>query len=1048
MCTWLLILAANLLSFDSTPHDAAQVRCEPRPGANVANTFEELHHLLDEGSSSEVVLDATSDVFTWERELTVTRNITIRPAGRTTSIRSDCDKDICPRLMRISHGAHVTLCGMQITAFRPFFDKALVLNYGGEMQKPIRMEDDDMMFVTIAGRHQFDGIQRNTSGAAFRLANGSLAMVDCTIHGFFTGPSGTGGAIHVDGGGLLTLTRSHLSNNHARTGSDKSIIPLRGGHGGAISISRGGAVSLLDCTLRRNSARMGAGGAVCSLAGNTRLAMRNTTFVSNSALVGGAIFFSADPTELASQPHPDEASPLLVEGSQPLPHGTPSLLVDGCYFGANTVFTGGAAITVAPPAVMRFLVYREIISPKVLSNFIAEARTMESWAQADLLVTVNASLRNMTAFPYDASWPTALDLLRRQHTSSTDEMTLTYLDASSKTSVVGYSSRFVEYMEDFKYEVNRKNNSHGNESRASSDASGGASDQAYELPPVGKIIDSQFDARESRKHTVAIATSLPIEWSCPRGRYAVRLAAFANGFEGCPFACEPGTFDAGISPGVAGACSECPAGFYCPELGAVVPLPCPAGSHQNLTGADSSDSCVLCGPATYSAEAGNSNASCAPCPAGLLSSSDRTSCVPPAWAVRSVALALLLVLAASLCVASCLWRATGGRAGLRRKQWPLLADQHEIDEGAQLMRSGVALAEAEMLLSSRSTRELLCVACSPRVSPLALASVEIVEVAEACQWGPDRVSLCWGGRAKAVFDDLSRRPTHRLLFAGHTDAITSTGRSLGFTSPGGGLEPFDADQFVANLARFFPCRAVGEEGLLGGPHSEERVLKLVFLNGCKSEALGERLRGQGAECVVCWRTATRDDAARIFSARFFQVIAQLSSCSSSSSTAPASASAATSIPQASDAAALARKSRDYICAFDAAVEAIRNASRSKRRRIPRYVLADPEAPGSTKAYPRPVGLPVLLCDGAAHGLEGEAPSGSHDVRLPLPEPAQPAEELIPVTYLPPRLESARTVVLRGFSRPAGAAGSTRAGPVRMRWRTSQGQVSTSSAGWQ
>ena len=34
------------------------------------------------------------------------------------------------------------------------------------------------------------------------------------------------------------------------------------------------------------------------------------------------------------------------------------------------------------------------------------------------------------------------------------------------------------------------------------------------------------------------------------------------------------------------------------------------------------------------------------------------------------------------------------------------------------------------------------------------------------------------------------------------------------------------------------------------------------------------------------------------------------------------------------------------------------------------------------------------------------------MRLPLPEPAQPAEELIPVTYLPPRLESARTVVLR------------------------------------
>ena len=237
---------------------------------------------------------------------------------------------------------------------------------------------------------------------------------------------------------------------------------------------------------------------------------------------------------------------------------------------------------------------------------------------------------------------------------------------------------------------------------------------------------------------------------------------------------------------------------------------------------------------------------------------------------------------------------------------------------------------------------------------------------------PDRVSLCWGGRAKAVFDDLSRRPTHRLLFAGHTDAITSTGRSLGFTSPGGGLEPFDADQFVANLARFFPCRAVGE-GLLGGPHSEGESAS----SSCFSTAASRRRSVSGfagrARSASCWRTATRDDAARIFSARFFQVIAQLSSCSSSSSTAPASASAATSIPQASDAAALARKSRDYICAFDAAVEAIRNASRSKRRRIPRYVLADPEAPGSTEAYPRPVGLPVLLCDGAAHGLEGEAP---------------------------------------------------------------------------
>jgi hypothetical protein len=36
-------------------------------------------------------------------------------------------------------------------------------------------------------------------------------------------------------------------------------------------------------------------------------------------------------------------------------------------------------------------------------------------------------------------------------------------------------------------------------------------------------------------------------------------------------------------------------------------------------------------------------------------------------------------------------------------------------------------------------RELLCVACSPRRSPLAKASYEIVDVAEACQWGSDLV---------------------------------------------------------------------------------------------------------------------------------------------------------------------------------------------------------------------------------------------------------------------------------------------------------------------
>jgi hypothetical protein len=247
-------------------------------------------------------------------------------------------------------------------------------------------------------------------------------------------------------------------------------------------------------------------------------------------------------------------------------------------------------------------------------------------------------------------------------------------------------------------------------------------------------------------------------------------------------------------------------------------------------------------------------------------------------------------------------------------------------------------------------------------------------VAEACQWGSDRCELRWGGRAESLIADLAQRPTRRLLFAGHTDTETqSGGRSLGFTTPGGGLAPFDTDELVDLLSYFFAAddddadddaaHGLSERRSEGGAQAATRldggmgrhrpgcaarrrptaskVLRLVFLNGCHSEGLGARLRARGAECVVCWRTATRDDGARLFSAGFFQSLAE-----SASKAAKANAVGAGSPSGPEQICEAHHSSDDYVRAFDAAVQAVRNASRSSRksplRRAAKFELADPQ----------------------------------------------------------------------------------------------------------
>ena len=317
-------------------------------------------------------------------------------------------------------------------------------------------------------------------------------------------------------------------------------------------------------------------------------------------------------------------------------------------------------------------------------------------------------------------------------------------------------------------------------------------------------------------------------------------------------------------------------------------------------------------------------------------------------------------------------------------------------------------------------------------------------MADACPWGDDQVMLSWGGRAESLLAELRKRPTRRLLFAGHADApsplrrLTSSSsthtcsreRLLGFTHPGGRIAPFDTDAFVGMLSHFFPgsasplirqnaCNATagfneGSEDSVGGGGSGARsggslptadtvllpfkVLQLIFLNGCHSEVLARKLYERGAEVVVCWRTACRDDAARLFSVRFFRALASLSAQGSGVATEAASQS---DLEAASDHA-------KYVRAFDEAVAGVRAVKRRTRQLQLKFEFADMQAPGAkTRHYPLAAGIPILLCKRAAlypavgggggadlrggaqvehhagsGGGEGGGDGVDHDVRLP------------------------------------------------------------------
>ena len=464
-------------------------------------------------------------------------------------------------------------------------------------------------------------------------------------------------------------------------------------------------------------------------------------------------------------------------------------------------------------------------------------------------------------------------------------------------------------------------------------------------PPVASIVSSSFDGQPSP----AVLTSYPLAWRCPLGTTTPRLGAFGRAFAPCAGTCGAGKF--GILPtadvpGVPRGCAMCPSGHYCPEDATAAPQPCPGGTYLPHTGAASRDHCQRCMNGTVNAIAGSANCTTV-CAAGLASNVNRTACVafstseselPPPLGWRQLVLIGSCVIPAVLLMA-----ALAALALVRRRVNALYT------EGLHGRLVELDGAQPPHAAHNGPSRELLCMMCSPRQMPLRKSRAEIVEVADACQWGAERVTLAWGGRADTLLSELRQRPTRRLLFAGHTDA--GSGKlALGFTSPGGGLETLDASEFVELLSPYFPRphAAVGHDvnhAVVCPESHAHSVLELIVLNGCCSEGLGSRLRECGAPCVVCWRTAVRDDAARLFSVSFFRSLAALT--------------AAAEAPLEEEAGARHRATVLCVRAFDEAVRSVCTTTRRSRRGVRKFKLADPGATrerGSPR-YPLAAGEP-------------------------------------------------------------------------------------------
>ena len=256
-------------------------------------------------------------------------------------------------------------------------------------------------------------------------------------------------------------------------------------------------------------------------------------------------------------------------------------------------------------------------------------------------------------------------------------------------------------------------------------------------------------------------------------------------------------------------------------------------------------------------------------------------------------------------------------------------------------------------------RELLVFACSPRVAALPNALFEATEVSKSC----DAAIYARGDvTADVLRSALRDTETRRFLFIGHADAPTSRSedatRTLGFVLSDGTLAAARPRDLAVLLGRHSPRK--------GGR------LELVFLNGCRSEALARAVRGEGVPYVVAWATSAHDEAARLFSRAFFEALVA------------SRASRGAKRRQPSTLAKLGRRLLDlarpeasaardaYAQAYQEAVDAIAFETRlgtlanGVRSHVPRFELRDPHGAASSAhdCAPPPAasGLPLFLSE--------------------------------------------------------------------------------------
>jgi hypothetical protein len=108
--------------------------------------------------------------------------------------------------------------------------------------------------------------------------------------------------------------------------------------------------------------------------------------------------------------------------------------------------------------------------------------------------------------------------------------------------------------------------------------------------------------------------------------------------------------------------------------------------------------------------------------------------------------------------------------------------------------------------------------------------------------------------ANALSEHLAKSQYDKFLYSGHAGLQGNghEGSMIGLTY-GGELSLPDESNVVQVLSSY--------------------RLKLVLLNGCKSLALGEKLK-DNVQCVVCWRSDVHDEAAGIFARAFFRQLSR------------------------------------------------------------------------------------------------------------------------------------------------------------------------------